>query len=390
VLLDPDAVAPVLARALRDGGAPEDVRVRYLRYKPGTNLVVHYDVAANGLRHDVVGMSGWGSSLARRAVKPENVMLARLVGRRLRDAEPLTYDDDLGCLIQWYPLDLSLPALAIPPGELRRLIADAGISMPLSEEEPERLSYKPRRRAVLRVDGHVLRLYARREEFEGALRGQRAASTLRALTVPRLEVALSDRLLTVQSFLRGEPARDAGGFAVEAGALLAELHASEPPEVGVLRPEEHLQAARASAWLVGAIVPELRPRVEAALAAVTEALPRDGAVVPSHGDFNASQLLLRDGALAVTDFDEFCRAAPAFDLATYAAQLVCGDPGDLAAARAALDDLVEGYGARPADLHWYLATMILREAPRPFRYFEPDWRPRVEQMVAAAEEALSE
>jgi hypothetical protein len=37
---------------------------------------------------------------------------------------------------------------------------------------------------------------------------------------------------------------------------------------------------------------------------------------------------------------------------------------------------------------WYLATMILRRAARPFRYFEPDWRPRVGQMVAAAEGAL--
>jgi hypothetical protein len=33
--------------------------------------------------------------------------------------------------------------------------------------------------------------------------------------------------------------------------------------------------------------------------------------------------------------------------------------------------------------------MILRRAARPFRYFEPDWRPRVEQMVTAAERALS-
>jgi ATP-binding cassette subfamily B protein len=389
VLLDPEAVAPVLARALRDGRTPDDVRVRYLRYKPGTNLVVHYDVAANGSHHDVVGMIAWGSSLARRAEKPESVTLARLVGKRLRHAVPLTYDDDVGCLIQWYPLDLSLPALAIPPGELRRLITDAGIAVPPSNEEPQRLSYKPRRRAVLRVDGHVVRLYARRADFESALRGQRAASTLGSLVAPRLEVPLPHRLLTVQSLLRGEPVRDGRAVAAEAGALLADLHASEPPELGALRPEAQLQAARTSAWLVGTIVPELRPRVEEAVAAVTQSMPGDGALVPSHGDFHAEQLLFRDGALAVTDFDEFCRAAPAFDLATYAVHLVFGDPGNLDAARAALDDLVEGYGARPADLQWYLATMILREAPRPFRYFEADWRLRVEQMVAAAEEALS-
>ena len=53
-----------------------------------------------------------------------------------------------------------------------------------------------------------------------------------------------------------------------------------------------------------------------------------------------------------------------------------------------LDDLIDGYGERPQHLSWYLATMILRRAARPFRYFEPDWRPRVEEMVASAEEAL--
>jgi ATP-binding cassette, subfamily B, bacterial len=387
VMLDPDAVAPVLARSF-DGRAPLDVRVRYLRYKPGTNLVVHYNVAANGERQDAIGMIVSGRALARRAVKPENVALARRVDTRVAAATPLAYHEDVGCLVQWYPLDLSLPALAIPPAELRLLLDAAGLPVEPSDEEPGRLAYKPRRRVVLRLDGHVVKIYAREREFERALIGQRAASRLPSLIAPRLETVLPDRLVTVQSLLRGRAVPDAASVAADAGALLATLHASQPSGMRVFGPEAQLEAARASARLVGTIAPELRPRLEAVIASLAEAIPRNGALVPSHGDFNARQLLVCDGGLGATDFDEFCLAAPALDPATYAAYLVYGRPDDLDAALAALDELVAGYRERPPHLSWYLATMILRRAARPFRYFEADWRPRVKEMVAAAEGAL--
>jgi ATP-binding cassette, subfamily B, bacterial len=164
VMLDPDAIAPLLARSF-NGGAPLDVKVRYLRYKPGTNLVVQYDVGVNGDRHDAVGMIVSGTYLARRAAKPENVALARLAGARVPAAEPLAYDDDVGCLVQWYPLDLSLPTLATSPREVRRLLARTGLAIEDSDEEPERLAYKPRRRAVLRFDGHVVKVYRNESEY---------------------------------------------------------------------------------------------------------------------------------------------------------------------------------------------------------------------------------
>jgi hypothetical protein len=46
---------------------------------------------------------------------------------------------------------------------------------------------------------------------------------------------------------------------------------------------------------------------------------------------------------------------------------------------------VAGYGERPEGLPWYLATMMLRRAPHPFRRFEPEWPDRIEAMVRAAE-----
>jgi ATP-binding cassette subfamily B protein len=388
VMLDPEAVSSVLARSF-DGGARLRVNVRYLRYKPGTNLVVHYEVASGGARHDAVGMIVSGASLARRAAKPENVALARLVSKRAPAAVPLAYDAEADCLVQWYPLDLTLPLLAQPPEELRRLLAAAGLVVDPSDDEPVRLAYKPRRRAVLRMDDHVVRLYRHRREYERALAGQRAASTLSSPAAPRLRAALPKQLVTVQSFLSGYPAADAATVATDAGTLLARLHASGASGLPRFLPAHQLEAAAASARAVATIAPELRPQLDRLLAALADSKPEGAPLVPSHGDFDVRQLLVRPDGLAVTDFDEFCLAPAALDPATYAAQLLLGRPADLDAALAVLDDLIRGYGATPPHLSWYLAATILREAPRPFRYFEPDWRARVATTVAAAEEALT-
>jgi hypothetical protein len=90
----------------------------------------------------------------------------------------------------------------------------------------------------------------------------------------------------------------------------------------------------------------------------------------------------------VTDFDAMCMAPAALDLATYLAYLVRGDQSDLDAALAVLELVLEGYGERPEGLPWYLATMILRRSPRPFRYQDERWPERLEEMVAAAERAF--
>jgi ATP-binding cassette subfamily B protein len=386
VMLDADAVAPVLARSF-EGGAHLEVDVCCVRYKPGTNLVVHYEVEADGAHHEAVGMIVSGNHLARRAAKPENLALARQVGDRVAAGSPLAYDAEVGCLVQWYPLDVSLPTLALGPDRLRGLLAGAGIPVELSNEEPERLAYEPRRRAVLRIDGHVVRLY-REAEFERALAGQRAAGGLGSFVTPRLEAELPYQLLTVQPLLQGHAVPSAEIAAVDAGGVLAALHASEPKGLAAFRPAEQLEAAAATAQVVGAIAPKLRPRIARLLASLADSMPEGVALVPSHGDFNARQLLIGPSGLAVTDFDEFCLAPTALDPATYAAYLVRGRPGNLEAALSALDDLALGYGERPSHLSWFLATMSLRRAAQPFRQFEKDWRSRVEEMVVAAEAAV--
>jgi ATP-binding cassette, subfamily B, bacterial len=367
-LLDPDAMAARLGGSLNGGPDLTDVRVRYLRYKPGTNIVVQYDVGfEGGARHDAIAMTAAGSYLARRAAKPENQALASLVRRQFPARPPLSYDEELGALVQWFPLDLALPALADQHWQASTVLA-----------------YKPRRRAVVQTDGEVVKFYAKQEEYEAAARGLVASARLRGICSPAPVDVFPDRRLTVQRFLRGtQPKPEEAAEA--AGALLAELHGSNPGPLPGLPASAQLGAAGATAGLIAALSDTLGVRALALLERLSRDAPAALPLVPSHGDFNSRQLLASNEGLALVDFDSLCRAPAALDLATYAAYVVLGDDDALGRAEAVLSALLEGYGARPPALPWYLATCMLRRAARPFRYLEPEWPERVGGMLATAE-----
>jgi hypothetical protein len=175
---------------------------------------------------------------------------------------------------------------------------------------------------------------------------------------------------------------------VEPGEPLHDLDAASKAGVPAAQPFQQLAAAETSARLVQAILPPLGERVEALLRELETDMPAIDRLVPAHGDFNARQLLVQRDGLALVDFDGMCLAPAALDPAKYAAYLVLGGPNDLHEASEVLDELLEGYGDRPFGLSWYLATCILRRAPRPFRYLDEHWPERVEGMIAASEAAL--
>jgi energy-coupling factor transporter ATP-binding protein EcfA2 len=392
VLLDPASMAPVLRRSLgRDVPDPE-ARIRYLRYKPGTSLLVHYDVEVDSEWHEAFAMISSRTDLARRASKPEYLALARRVDGRSPALLPLAYDAEVDSMIQWFPLDVWLPALAEPPGDLVSL---AGSDRAAGTGEQFRLlRYKPRRRAVLGFDDLVVKIYADQAAFQRAATALQTAAGLRTIRAPAFVQAVPDRRLTIQRRLPGGPPGEPVDAALNAGELVARLHATGigrgfmagMPEIGSRR---RLEAASASARLAAALAPRLQPRLERLSARLAADAPPDELLVLSHGDFHAKQLLETGDGLAVIDFDAMCEAAPAYDLASYAAHLVRGDPEDLATAAGALDALMEGYGERPPAIAWYLACAILGRAPFPFRYLDDRWPERMEGMIETAEAALA-
>jgi hypothetical protein len=387
-LLHRDAMAAALERSLRSGTAVDDLRVTLVDYQPGSGATVAYDVAIAGDRHVAVATAG--NALCPEALRTDaRRAIARALGRESPVARPLTYDVGLGALVQWYPLDLSMPVLARPAPELLRLVARAGIAV--GEEAAARtLLYRPGQRAVLRAGDIVLKAYAEDAAFRSGVAGLRIAGDLGLAAGPRLHGALADVRLTVQTAIDGEQvsrfrARD---VAPVAGEMLRVLHGAAVPGLAPAAPERMLESAARGAELAAAVAPALAPRMRNLLARLEEHAPAPDELVPSHGDFNVSQLLDVDGALAVLDFDEACLAPRALDLASYAANLVSGRPGDLDRAEEALAALLDGYGTRPDGVRWFLAAMLLRRAPSPFRLHKRRWPRRIESIVANAEAVL--
>ena len=383
-LLDGDAMAPVLERLL--GREPvTSVRIRYLRYKPATRLIVRYEVAAGETTHDVVAFAEPASDLAARAAAPETQALARRLGDRLAARTPVAFDPELDALIQWPPLDIALPAIAEPPEELGARLAAAGVPPQSDDDLPRLVKYRPLTNAVLRLERHVAKTFADRRAYARCVRGLAAAAQLPVRTA-RCEAVLPELGLAVQSLVAGMRPVGHDEVAARAGGMLARLHATPLDVLTTEQPSDRLEAARGDADLLGAILPRLRPRLEQLLARLEVAAP-DDELVTSHGGFHLSQLLDDEGDLAVIDFDGICLAPRARDLGSFLVSIV-ETPDDLPRVEATYSALADAYGSRPPGVAWYMTTLLLRRARRPFTRLRERWPERVETGVAAAEAAL--
>jgi hypothetical protein len=385
-LLDPDAIGPRLERSLGRSTRIDAARIARLSYKPGERAIVHYEVLVDGRREDAVARVVAGRNLEAKARSGPLLELARRVNSRSPAATPVTYDAEADALLTWLPLDPHLPALAESPQRLARMLRATGLEVAATPAERRLLSYKPGRRAVLRLDGHLLKVYGSASQFAVAAAGLRAGSALPRVPTPPLEAVLAPSRLTAQAAVEGEPVRTLEA-APEAGALVRKIQRAEVPRLAPAARDAQLDAVRRKAALIGVVVPALASRVEALVRRVTASKPHAGRLVPAHGDFHAGQLLRVEGSLHLLDLDSICLGSPTLDLAEYAAGAT---EAGLETGFAVLDALVDGYGARPDGLDWDLATAIVVRASHPFHRALPGWPDRLEAMVAAAEAVLAE
>jgi ATP-binding cassette subfamily B protein len=415
-LLDPDGVAPLLQRSLGDGRRIDDVRVRQVRYRPREDLTVLYRAIVDGDRHEAVISTGRDAPLAEVAGDPRYLRIARAVDGRSPAQTPLHYDAHAHALIQWLPLDLALPLLRVTPEVIAEHLRALDIDVDDGPLEPTRISYSPGRRATLRIGDHVLRGYADEAAFRRALAGWRIAaggtigrdrdrvdswadlfrraSARRRAPAPEprpttaiFEGALPDLRTTVALVLDGTSPGTGVQAARSAGDLLRRIHALPAGGLDERTAHDTLEAARRAATVLQAVDPAAEAQIGRLLARLEQRVPDELATVTSHGDFHSGELIRRGGDLAVLDVDEICRAAPARDLATYAAHAAAHDGDD---PDAVLTQLLGGYGQRPEGLRWYLSASLLRRAERPFRTLEEDWPAHVEALVDAADRALGE
>ena len=300
-----------------------------------------------------------------------------------------------------WPLDPALPALAWAASSagVGARLAELG----LTDGAPPRLrlrAYRPGRRAVVEAVTPEGRFFLKIVRTGAADRLVRRHGLLAgSVPVPPV-LATTDDGVVVLPGLDGTPLRSLlsgdGTGLPDAAALDAVLDAL-PPGLAELRPGgrsvpgDALARVAAHAAVVGATAPELAARSSALADRLADAAAGEHPLVPVHGDFYESQLLVDGGqVVGLLDVDTAGAGARIDDWATLLAHLVVqqqvqADPTTTARWTAELLDAADRRWPRE-QLDARVAAVVVGLATGPFRVQQRGWAARTEQRLALAEQ----
>jgi Ser/Thr protein kinase RdoA (MazF antagonist) len=396
--LSPSAMEEVIGEVLGSHMSLRGCVPEYIRYKPETSCIVQYRLSAEdaetGLTHHFGAYAKLfaGDRAARAWAKGTAQRLAATAAEWSEDGprlERAAYLRELGALLQVYPVDIALPALAFtatPAGRdhvVERLLP----ASPPATGEIELIRYKPARKALLRYETADGPLYVKLHATTSAELLCRATEALAAASVPLVAPlgCLSELNLLAHAEETGTPLHElCGTVEYEAGAraageALARLHAAPPP------PDIPLHTTADQATLVAdsaRTVARLRRDLGDAVAVCAERIIESLAELPPaaaalHGDFYDDQVLVRDDRATLLDLDGIRLGHPLVDAGNFLAHVTVRELGE--EARAAF---LEGYGLKPSPaLDLMEAAALLRLAVAPFRRLAPDWPAGVEQRL---------
>ncbi len=383
-------------------GSPCRVQPRRLRWKPGTSVVLAFDLTrelGGTTVTEACIASAWSDHAAAKMAKARRHLVP---GSRLAlDAERLV-------LATTATGDRAVPLLARlgRPGGTDDLIARLGTADGQGRARVRTVRHNPGRRWVgtLEQVGRPRRLL---RAYDGPAATKQAAARYRTLgggPAPTSELLAVSRSWSVLAVTWAEGA-DLGRFLeredhwVDAGRALAVLHGSRGD--GLPRPPagRDVDAVAAAAGQVAALLPHLGSDVlEVGHLTVggLRDLPRT--IGPVHGDFSPDQVVVGpDGRPTIIDLDAARLGGAEEDLGCFAASTAlsfehAGDPDGAAqrvrAFTAGYAELRRPPEARTIALH--AVAFRLRKAVDPFRECAPDWREQVTARLRAARQALDD
>lgn len=407
-LLDPVAFTKALRLALPDVDVGE-AQATYVRYKPGTNCVVAYQLTMAGTALKIYAKTHRPDAHSKLQKARAHRSAPNLLGM-----EPLILDDHV-IEVHGFPNDRklkSLKYLASPQTQsilLRKLLADRP---DLWGGTLHCLQYKPERRYVARLDvaqqpQAVLKFYTPYGYRVAKLAANRFTSQGCLRIVPLLHHSNRRHILSFE-WLAGQRLRefivdvdDTTSFnaMVLVGAALAELHAQSPKGLPYRTGDMDTASLQAQANMISHLCPQLATRATNLVKRLAALLADEPAVSrPIHGDFYDTQVLLTGDVVAILDLDEAVYGNPAADLGLFIAhlqqQVLCGA---LSANRvqALKDAILGGYRRQakqqvtPHSIELYTAIGLMQLASHPFRLQQPDWAARIASILTQAEAVLN-
>lgn len=382
------------AAAAEGGGRLLDWQLDHLEDQPGRRSTATYSCTVQwpfGEREELFGASTGAGARSR---IDERAVLFTSTGEHPQEVA-----------LWLHPNDPDLPGL--PRAAFPDQVADLLREHRIADIDPDELGltmlgYRPRRRAVVRVDlpdGRQLFVKVLRSKVFGPIRERHRLLAAAGLPVPPVLAATED-LLLVLGRVPGRPLAEAlfdPRPAISAEALLAVLDRL-PGEVSALpRRASWVESVDLYAEILVAADPELAHEVGTVLDPVHRGLGGiEAGTAPTHGDFHEGQLFVTDGAVTgLIDVDTAGPGHRSDDLAVllghlHTVQRMDRDQAATVAGLIASWQPVFDEAVDPAELRLRTAAVVLSLATGPHRSQEPDWRAETRRMIATAQHLVAE
>ncbi len=380
ILLDPEAFADRLQANLPDTKITA-AYLRYIRYKPGTNCLVSYQLeTGNGT------MGVYAKTYSRDA----ETKLAKAYNRksRVNSAEhSYVILKDHAVVVSFFPNDAKIRRLhkVNDPQFLQELKENIVPGISGSQRtELRSIAYKPERRFVasLAIDGDTKALikFHKIRDYRSVLSTIGAVESRNMLRVPRFLGSMQKYGIVGYEWLQGEllsemimSHKSIVPAVIETGSALAELHDQHPRGLAKRTRAAEAAAITALADRIDFLCPHLKARAQQLAANLRSWLlnesPRHGII---HGDFYAKQVLWTRGRVGIVDLDEAVMGDQRSDLGNFIAHLI----------RWRVDD------ETITNIQEALAVNLFQLIHHPFRICEPDWAEKIEMILDRVEEMI--
>lgn len=371
----PELLGAALAPA---GGTLGELSIAQIRYVPAKSVIVQYRAGVT-----------WAEG------PPTREIFVAAAGVEVPADVPIIEGAGTRVALWRYPRDPFLPGLAIAADRdrTRQLLAQLGVMA--DSVRLRTRAYRPGRRAVIEVKAPQARVFIKVVRPSRVASLQRIHSSMAgAVQIPQSLGWSADDGIVVLQAMPGKTLRKAiegGTKRLPTAARLASVldvipsDGSKPVAGPRARVAEHGR-------LLAAVLPGEAERVEGLVAALSTQL--DGEAVAVHGDFHASQVLVRgDAVLGLIDVDTVGVGLRSHDYGNFLGHLAT--LGLISPARKNLHrygaELLEVFdrAVDPRHLRLDVAGAVLGLATGPFRVFERQWPAQTVRRLALAEQWIA-
>ena len=402
LMLDPSRLLTQLNGKL-DCSRVEEIKLVYLRYKPGMNCLALYELTAAGHTSKAYAKAHGEDAAGKMSKSVERTVIDGVLGPGRVVLE------DRQIIFSTFPNDAKLASLQCLSDAdyrqrlFRRLFGPGSTWQ--SSTFGQALNYKPERRYVVRLtraDGEpaLAKFYSRSgyakartisrklgENREGFYPETIGRSKKHAVIAYRWQSGTTLRQLHIDGELRLSDL-------AAAAATLAEFHASGCGGLLPLKASEQTERLSTLAKHVGVLLPHLHRRAEYVAHQLAQWLDCQTPVrQPVHGDFYDKQAIVCDRHVSLIDLDAVRLDNPLLDLGSYIAHLE-RQAGNHTMAVTDVElqkkTLVRAYtqsaGHVSTDqLNKYIALGLFDLIHHPFRDWTHNWPAQTEQLLERVE-----